>query len=118
MNANSVLSLLWWVAIGLFFFWMMRRGGCGMMAHGHGRHGSSHEGHGASPGGSASGKPVDPVCKMGIDPTRAAGSRRLVSGRTFFFCSQTCLDTFDKNPSAYTQDVHAESSHHGQHASC
>jgi YHS domain-containing protein len=110
MNTNSILSLLWWVGIALFFFWMMRRGGCGGMAHGHG-------GHGGSPGGSASDKPVDPVCKMGVDPARAVGTR-LASGRTFFFCSQTCLDTFDKNPSVYTQDMHAESSHHGQHAGC
>lgn len=97
MNTNSILSLLWWVAIGLFFFWMMRRGGCGMMAHGHGGHGESRSGDGGQRFRSASDKPVGPVCRMVIDPARAVGTR-LVSGRTFFFCPQMCIDTFDKEP--------------------
>ncbi len=38
MSKSSLLSLLWWGAIGIAFFWMMRRGGCGGMAHRHGGH--------------------------------------------------------------------------------
>ena len=69
---SSVWSLLWWVAIGLLFFWMMSRGGCGMMM-GHGGHRSDRaNGH---PGHGASGKPVDPVCGMEVDPAAASGTR-------------------------------------------
>lgn len=34
--ANGLTSLLYFLAFGLFFYWMMKKGGCGM--HGHGGH--------------------------------------------------------------------------------
>jgi len=40
MNGDTLTSFLYLAGIGLFFYWMMRRGGCGM----HGGHG--HDGHG------------------------------------------------------------------------
>jgi YHS domain-containing protein len=114
--SSSVLSLLWWVAIGVLFFWMMSRGGCGMgMGHGrgHGREAERANGH-ASHG--ASGKPVDPVCGMEVDPAKAAGTR-VANGETFFFCSQTCLDAFDKAPAMYPHR-HEDHSQHRAHAGC
>lgn len=105
---SSLLSLLWWVAIGLVFFWMMSRGGCGMMGRG-GRkdRANGHAGH------SASGQPVDPVCGMEVDPESAAATR--IAGREiYFFCSQNCLDAFDRDPAMYTRrhDEHAGHHHH------
>lgn len=43
---------------------------------------------------------TDPVCRMRIDPTRAAASRRH-GGAEYVFCSLACADAFAKNPSAY-----------------
>ncbi|HEX2916390.1 MAG TPA: heavy metal translocating P-type ATPase [Chloroflexia bacterium] len=38
---------------------------------------------------------TDPVCGMEVDLERAAGSRRL-AGKTYYFCSKSCLDAFDR----------------------
>jgi Cu+-exporting ATPase len=117
MNIENLKSLLWWLVIGVFFFWMMRRGGCGMMAHRHGG-GSRTPEEGNGPRlRSASGKPIDPVCGMEIEPAKAVATR-LVGGTTLFFCSPTCLEAFDRNPTAYAHDPRAEASHHHQHAGC
>jgi YHS domain-containing protein len=111
--SSSALSLLWWVAIGVLFFWMMSRGGCGMMRHGHDRDSNRANGHAGHP---TSGKPIDPVCGMEVDPAKAAGTR-VAGSETRFFCSQTCLDAYDKNPAMYAQrrDEHAG---HRHHAAC
>ncbi len=54
MDAETLKSLLAWVLIGVGFFLLMRRGGCGGMAHGHGGHSPSHEDeHGHVHGGPA-----------------------------------------------------------------
>jgi len=105
--STSISSLLWWSAIGLLFFWLMRRGGCGMgHGHAHGGHGDSeHAGHDTT---RPSGKPIDPVCGMEVEPAKAAGTR-LVDGATYFMCSQNCLDAFDKDPAMYGH-------HHDRHA--
>lgn len=42
-------------------------------------------------------KVTDPVCGMSIDPTTAA-AKRDYHGKTYYFCSQNCVDTFDKDP--------------------
>lgn len=44
---------------------------------------------------------ADPVCGMAIDPTRAAGTRRHHDDE-LFFCSDICLDRYDRDPSQYT----------------
>lgn len=95
--SSSLLSLLWWIAIGVLFFWMMSRGGCGMMGHSHGGPAARSNGHA---GHSASGNPNDPVCGMEVDPAKATATR-IVGRETYFFCSQNCLDAFDSNPSMY-----------------
>jgi YHS domain-containing protein len=115
MNLDTIKSLVWWLVIGALFFWMMRRGGCGMMAVGPGRG----QPRSASDGDrrSASGPPVDPVCGMEIAPARAAGTR-VVDGQTFFFCSAMCLETFDKNQETYLHAAHDGTTHGHQHAGC
>lgn len=106
---SSLWSLLWWIAIGAAFFWMMSRGGCGM-GHGHGRQHDRPDGRGTSR------KPVDPVCRMEVDPARAAGTR-VADGETVFFCSQTCIDAFDRQPAMYAHRPQQDDSRH-RHAGC
>jgi Cu+-exporting ATPase len=42
----------------------------------------------------------DPVCGMEIDPATAAGSEEY-EGKTYHFCSQSCLDSFTSDPQKY-----------------
>ncbi len=95
MDRGALSSLLWFVIIGAFFYFMMRKGGCG----GHGGH--SHE-------GSEAGKTKDPVCGMEVDATVAAGSREHM-GQTFYFCSSNCMEKFDKEPKAYMSSAKGSS---------
>jgi P-type Cu+ transporter len=44
----------------------------------------------------------DPVCGMTVDPSRAAGALEH-QDRTYYFCSQHCLEQFKANPTAYVQ---------------
>lgn len=54
----------------------------------------------------------DPVCDMEIDPKTAFATREH-SGRTFYFCSKSCVDQFDADPHTYGHP--AEHGEHGQH---
>lgn len=42
----------------------------------------------------------DPVCGMDIAPESAAAERKHM-GQTFYFCSQSCVEQFDKDPHHY-----------------
>ena len=42
----------------------------------------------------------DPVCGMSIEP-QSAFAKRDHMGQTFYFCSQSCVDQFDKDPHRY-----------------
>lgn len=42
----------------------------------------------------------DPVCGMEIQP-QSAFTKREHMGQTFYFCSQSCVDQFDKDPHSY-----------------
>lgn len=44
--------------------------------------------------------PVDPVCRMALDPARAAASR-MVAGRDYVFCSKQCVEAFDADQATY-----------------
>lgn len=44
--------------------------------------------------------PVDPVCRMVVDPDRAAG-RLLHDGEAFYFCSLTCAGQFAQQPGRF-----------------
>jgi class 3 adenylate cyclase/YHS domain-containing protein len=45
--------------------------------------------------------PIDPVCRMAVDPDRAAG-RLVHDGDAYFFCSLTCAGAFAQQPDRYT----------------
>ena len=103
MASDGISSLLYFLAFGLFFYWMMRKGGCGM--HGHGAHG--HPGHGRTPsedGAQRAALVRDPVCGMTVDPEGAVGKRTTSGGTTLYFCSTKCLDDFDRDPTAFAAD--------------
>ena len=43
---------------------------------------------------------VDPVCRMTIDETKAAGKSEY-NGKTYYFCAQSCKTKFDQDPQKY-----------------
>jgi YHS domain-containing protein len=45
---------------------------------------------------------TDPVCKMQIDESKAAGKSEY-QGKTYYFCAQSCKTKFDANPQQYAQ---------------
>jgi YHS domain-containing protein len=45
----------------------------------------------------------DPVCNMRVTAGTAAGSS-VYNGKTYYFCSPTCKQAFDKNPKQYAGD--------------
>ena len=103
MDAESLKSLgtlLFW---GLLIFLMMRFG-CG--AHMMGRH--RHGGHGGSGG------EKDPVCGMDVDPEKAAGAS-VHAGKTYYFCSTSCRDQFEREPQKYLAAVERSEQQHGGH---
>ncbi len=108
MSSSTWTSLLYFLGFGLFFYWMMKKGGCGMHGHGgHGAHGGPDHGYGSSaPDEVASGATKDPVCGMLVEPNQAAGLRT-VSGQTFSFCSVTCLAKFDADPEGFARPAAA-----------
>ncbi len=59
--------------------------------------------------------PTDPICGMQVDPDTAAGTS-VYQGRTYYFCSIRCKETFDRNPRAHGKDAdhagHVEESEH------
>ena len=104
---KSLGSILLWGA----FFLLMMRFGCG--AHvmgGHGHHG----GHGDDKGAGAGGPIKDPVCAMGVDPAKAAAAS-VHDGRTYYFCSTSCRDEFERGPARYAAAAVEGQSPHGGH---
>ena len=53
----------------------------------------------------------DPVCGMHVDPAKA-NHRSLHDGKTYYFCSAGCKETFDKDPAQY---VGSAKTGHGSH---
>ena len=45
---------------------------------------------------------TDPVCKMQIDESKAAGKSEY-QGKTYYFCAQSCKTNFDANPQQYAK---------------
>ena len=45
--------------------------------------------------------PTDPVCGMTVDPEHIAGTS-VHEGKTYYFCSKTCLERFRADPGKYT----------------
>lgn len=60
-----------------------------------------------APKSSQSGKDIDPVCGMSVDP----GKTKLVtlySGRSYWFCAEGCRSAFEANPKKYTESKPAK----------
>jgi YHS domain-containing protein len=45
---------------------------------------------------------TDPVCKMQVDESKAAGKSEH-NGKTYYFCSGVCKRKFDQNPQQYVK---------------
>lgn len=44
----------------------------------------------------------DPVCGMQVDEKKAAGSS-LYKGQTYYFCSASCREKFEKQPEQFVK---------------
>jgi P-type Cu+ transporter len=62
-------------------------------------HGSHRSHHAAGQAGTATAV-KDVVCGMDVDPARAAGESRY-GGETYYFCSRSCKQKFDRDPARY-----------------
>lgn len=47
-------------------------------------------------------KMKDPVCFMEVNESRAAG-KVSYKGKTYYFCSTSCMETFKKKPEKYVK---------------
>lgn len=58
---------------------------------------------------------IDPVCKMQVDPAKAAAKVEY-AGQTYYFCSDACHKAFTDAPQQYTGAApHGGSQHpHGR----
>ena len=45
---------------------------------------------------------IDPVCKMKVEESKAAGKSDY-KGLTYYFCAASCKAKFDQNPAAYVK---------------
>lgn len=43
---------------------------------------------------------VDPVCKMTVEPAKAA-AQSTYQGKTYYFCAVRCKQKFDRDPDSY-----------------
>ncbi len=55
---------------------------------------------------SHAGSEIDPVCGMKVDPAAAAG-HYIYQGKTYYFCSISCLDTFKADPERFLKSAPA-----------
>jgi len=58
----------------------------------------------ASQGLSLRGMAIDPVCGLEIEEAQAPATTEF-EGRPYYFCSESCRDEFEANPSLYALDV-------------
>ena len=132
MELESLKSIGWLLLWGTAFFVMMRYG-CGV----HMRGGHGHSGHGRDEAATkpsmacgprtrvpgvppttppigetqAGGQTRDPVCGMEVDP-RSAAAAYVRGGRTYYFCSASCRDRFERTPEKFT-GAPGQEGHHG-----
>ena len=60
----------------------------------------------------------DPVCKMEVDPKKAA-ARAEYQGETYYFCAPGCKTAFEKDPEQYLGEAMSHEGHgHEQHGCC
>jgi Cu+-exporting ATPase len=59
---------------------------------------------------------IDPVCKMKVDPEKAAVKAEY-QGQTYYFCAPGCKAAFEKDPAKYLEATGGgEGHHHHMHA--
>ncbi len=58
----------------------------------------------------------DPVCGMTVDE-KAAKFKSDSNGKTYYFCNQSCKNTFDKNTTKYAGKAD-DVGHSGNHSCC
>jgi YHS domain-containing protein len=57
----------------------------------------------------------DPVCKMNLDPEKAAAKAEY-AGQTYYFCSEACHRSFTADPLKYAgTTAHGGQGHGGHH---
>jgi Cu+-exporting ATPase len=44
----------------------------------------------------------DPICAMDVDTANPPGGTAVHAGQTYYFCSNGCRKTFEKDPAKYT----------------
>jgi len=94
---DALLYFLFWAVL----IFVMMRFGCGAHVMGHGR---TRSGQGKAAGDGelrwiAPETDTDPVCGMTV-PTKDAKSA-IHDGTVYYFCSNTCRETFEASPPAY-----------------
>ena len=55
---------------------------------------------------------IDPVCKMNVEPAKAA-AKADYDGQVYYFCSAACHKAFTEEPQKYADITHGSSQHHG-----
>ena len=45
--------------------------------------------------------PTDPICGMEVEEEKAAATSEY-KGKTYYFCANSCKETFEKDPEKYT----------------
>jgi len=43
----------------------------------------------------------DPICAMDVDTANPPGGKAVHAGQTYYFCSNGCRKTFEKDPAKY-----------------
>ena len=56
----------------------------------------------STPGPKEDAMATDPVCKMKVDESKAAGKSEY-KGQTYYFCAQACKIKFYQNPQQYAK---------------
>lgn len=57
---------------------------------------------------------TDPVCKMNVEPSKAAAKTEY-AGQTYYFCSESCHKAFTAEPQRYAGGTPPGGSHHRGH---
>lgn len=99
-------NILWFLLFGALFYFMMKKGGCGMHAHGGHDHGGDHSGDEHGAGEASHGEARDPVCGRTVAPDAVSGVSRH-EGRSYAFCSAQCQQTFLADPQRYARRIHS-----------
>jgi YHS domain-containing protein len=50
----------------------------------------------------------DPVCGMDVNPKAADTAKTQYQGKTYYFCSDSCKKSFEKEPAKYLAKKQAE----------